>query len=106
MNFGLKEEQIVGIQNILAGFPNVQKAIIFGSRAKGNYMPGSDIDLVLQGDYITQKDIFEITELLYELYLPNTIDLVVYHEIDNPELIAHIQRVGKIIHEKNLSKTA
>jgi len=49
MKYGLTSSVIERICNVLARYPQVEKAILYGSRAKGNYKPGSDIDLTLLG---------------------------------------------------------
>lgn len=49
-NFGLPDKTLADIRHILAECPPVEKAILYGSRAKGNHSPGSDIDLTLTGD--------------------------------------------------------
>lgn len=50
MMFGLSQKVIEQIHGVLEQHPQVQEALIYGSRARGNYKPGSDIDLVLCGD--------------------------------------------------------
>ena len=42
MNFGLEQRDIDNIQNALVQFPEIEQALIFGSRAKGNSKPGSN----------------------------------------------------------------
>ncbi|MCP4168696.1 MAG: nucleotidyltransferase domain-containing protein [Chloroflexi bacterium] len=64
MRFGLKEKTIAQIHSVLAHHPQVQKAILYGSRAKGNYKTGSDIDLSI------------------------------FNGTSDPDVIDHIQRVG------------
>ena len=49
MNYGLSDATVEKIQTVLAGFPQVEKALLYGSRAKGSFKPGSDIDLTLIG---------------------------------------------------------
>jgi uncharacterized protein len=100
MTFGLKKETILAIQEVFSRYPEVEKAILYGSRAKGNYRPGSDIDLTAQGDMITLTILQKIENELDELLLPYKIDLSVFHQIENPELIAHIERVGKVFYQK------
>jgi len=56
MKFGLKEEIIKKINGVFEKYPAVDKVIIYGSRAKGNYKRGSDIDLTLFGDRISDRD--------------------------------------------------
>ncbi|MEJ5251368.1 MAG: nucleotidyltransferase domain-containing protein [Chthonomonadetes bacterium] len=96
MRFGLSREVIEQIHGVLARHPQVHEALIYGSRAKGNYKPGSDIDLVLCGDQSLNMDVLlRIMWELEELPLPYTFDVCIYHQIDDPELLDHIRRVGK-----------
>lgn len=100
LNCGLKSEDIAAIRNVFKKFPKISKAILYGSRAKGNYRPGSDIDLTLQGESLNYTDLVAIETALDDLLLPYTIDLSIYQQIENSELIAHIERVGQEIYRK------
>lgn len=104
MIFGLSEKTIHLIQEVFAQFPNVEQVIIYGSRAKGNNKPGSDIDLTLIGNELSDQEITTMMRLIDELPIPYTVDLSLLHHIDNPDLIAHIQRVGKVFYTRFLSK--
>lgn len=101
MKFGLKTETIKAIQEILAGYPEVDRAIIYGSRAKGNYRPGSDIDLTLTGEKLTLTTLQKIENEIDDLLLPYKVDLSLLHHIQNVELLEHIERVGKVFYERN-----
>jgi len=94
MPYGLKEKVIDSIKQVFASHPEVEKAILYGSRAKGNFSNGSDIDLVLKGNNLDQTIIRKIRLELDDLMLPHTIDINPYHSIDNPDLMDHINRVG------------
>lgn len=94
MKYGLSQKAIAQIQQVLAAFPQVDKAILYGSRAKGNYKAGSDIDLTLKGANLNLNIINNISIQLDDLYLPYTFDLSVYAQIDNKDLLEHIDRVG------------
>ena len=100
MKFGLKAQTISKIQDVFKQFPTVDEVIIFGSRAKGNFKKGSDIDLTLVGENIDQHLCDDITEELDELLLPYMIDLSVYDLLNHPELMGHIKRVGQIFYQK------
>jgi len=50
MPFGLTEKTIETVQGILAKHPKISKAMLYGSRAKGTYRNGSDVDLTLKGE--------------------------------------------------------
>lgn len=99
--FGLKEAAIQNICGVLARYPQVERAILYGSRAKGNYKNGSDIDLTLRGgEDLTLNVIYKILNDLDDLLLPHTIDLSIFNDISDPALIEHIQRVGVTFYEK------
>ncbi len=101
LRFGLKEATIQAIGAVLARYPQVEKAVLYGSRAKGNYRNGSDIDLTLCGDAdLTLDVLYRISNDLDDLLLPYTIDLSIFRQIRDQDLIEHIQRVGMTFYEK------
>jgi len=94
VKFGLSKNNIIQINTIFANFSSIQKVILYGSRAKGNYKNGSDIDLTLIGENISHKDLLNISNQLDDLMTPYQFDLSIYSQINNPELLKHINRVG------------
>ena len=98
--FGLKAEVIAQISSVLARYPEVESAILYGSRAKGNYHPGSDIDLTLTGATLTYDHLARISLEIDDLLLPYLFDLSLLRHIDNPDLIDHINRVGTPLYEQ------
>lgn len=102
---GLKPGQRQAICRVLAGFPEVEKAILYGSRAMGRYRPASDIDLTLVGG-IDLGTLNRISLALDDLLLPFEIDLSVYGQIDDEKLREHIQRVGSEFYRKPPPTTA
>ncbi len=100
MRFGLKDETIEKIGAVLSRFPEVEKAILYGSRAKGNFKRGSDIDLTLIGSALTHKTLLRIDNELDDLLLPYHIDLSIFESISNPDLLEHIERVGAVFYER------
>jgi len=101
MKFGLKETTIEKICAVLAGFPQVEKAVLYGSRAKGNYKNGSDIDLTLHGKDLTLNVLYKIDDELDDLLLPYTFDLSIFERLSDPDFIDHIQRVGVVFYQRN-----
>ncbi len=101
MNYGLKETQIEQIVTVLNKYKAIDKAILFGSRAKGNHKPASDIDLVLVGDALNLTLLGQIELELDDLLLPNVFDLSILHQIANPDLIDHINRVGIVLYKNH-----
>jgi len=99
-DMGLGEQVVTLIQDMFRGHPEVEKVILYGSRAKGNYKVGSDIDLSMQGGGLNFSLLSTIHEELYELPIPYTVDLSILDNIDNSNLVEHIQRVGKVFYSK------
>lgn len=101
MKHGLSEATVKKIGSVFARFPQVDKAVLFGSRAKGNYKTGSDIDLTLCGEQLTSRLCATIASELDDLLLPYTIDLSVFNELNNAKLSEHIQRVGVVFYQRD-----
>ena len=99
LSFGLKPETLSKICGVFAAHPQIRQVILYGSRAKGTQRNGSDIDLVIRGEDLTLAQLLKIEGELDDLLLPYKIDLSLLHHIDNPELVDHIRRVGKIFYE-------
>jgi len=101
MRFGLKEEIIEQINHIFFKYPQVSIVIIYGSRAKGNFKTGSDIDLTLKGEGLNLSLVHMIELEIDELWLPYTFDISIFQDISNSDLIEHIERVGEVIFERS-----
>jgi predicted nucleotidyltransferase len=99
--FGLKQHTISAIQNVFARLPEIEQAVLYGSRAKGNYRPGSDIDLTLFGDALTYTQLDRIETEIDDLLLPYTVDISLHTQIDNADLLDHIQRVGQLFYQRD-----
>ena len=91
---GLPAKALGSILAVLADYPAIEQVILFGSRAKGNYRNGSDIDLCVDAPALGLQDQLNIESSLDDLLLPWKIDLVLRHQIDNGALLDHIDRVG------------
>ncbi|HNR35374.1 MAG TPA: nucleotidyltransferase domain-containing protein [Candidatus Hydrogenedentes bacterium] len=101
MKFGLKETVIGQIQSVFARYPQVERAILYGSRAKGPCKTGSDIDLALVGgDDLNLKVLYRIMDDMDDLLLPYSFDLSILRYIGDPEVVDHIRRVGKLFYQK------
>ena len=72
----------------------ISTAILFGSRAKGSFEPGSDIDIAIKGSELNLNVIIELKIILDDLLLPYKFDIVIYDRISEPALLDHINRVG------------
>jgi uncharacterized protein len=91
---GLSDHTLGRIAGVLAGFPDVEAATLFGSRAKQTHKPGSDIDLALTGDALDWRTIGRIYDALDDLLLPYRFSLIQLDRNTDPDVAAHIARVG------------
>ena len=101
IEYGLSQKIIKEINTVFRKFEEVEKAVLYGSRAKGNYKPGSDIDITLKGEKLNLQLLNKIDIDLDDLLLPYMFDISIYDHISNNDLRDHIQRVGKVFYKKN-----
>ena len=94
-DFGLSPRVLGLIRGVLDRHPEIDRAIVYGSRAKGDYRTGSDIDLTLDAPQLTFSELLRIDSELDDLMLPYSFDLSLLKQIENPGLLGHIARVGK-----------
>ncbi len=94
INTGLSSSDLNNIISVISSNIKINEIVLFGSRAKGSYHNGSDIDFALKGEKINLNDIIDISIELDILELPYKIDLVIFDRINETSLIDHIQRVG------------
>ena len=97
--FGLPPSTVDTIRQILADVPAVEKAVIYGSRATGNYRPGSDIDLTLFGDALDLDTLGQIATRLDESPIPYQVDLPNFKLIEHEGLREHIERAGQLFYD-------
>ena len=100
MTHGLPSPAVEKIHAVFSRFPAIEKAVLYGSRAKGTYKTGSDIDLTLYGDALTTAGLGAIVEELDDLLLPYQIDLSIFAQIVHAKLREHIKRIGMVFYEK------
>jgi len=101
MKYGLENSTIAKIRSVLARYRQVEKAILYGSRARGNYKTGSDIDLTLLGSHdLDLKVLFRIMDDIDDLLLPYTFDISLLQTITDQDVLDHIKRVGTVFYEK------
>lgn len=84
--FGLKDSIIIEIKNVLSRYDEIEKALIFGSRARGDYKKTSDIDIAIFSDNITSTRLNLLRNDFDELDIIYTVDVVDFHRISKKEL--------------------
>ena len=102
MEFGLKDKEISALRSVLASVPEVEIAIIYGSRARGTNRVSSDIDMTLKGHDLTYLQLALLDAKIDDLYLPYFVDLSLFSMIKDVDLIASIEREGKILYSNEM----
>ena len=92
--YGLSEKHQKIIQNIFSAYPQIQKKILFGSRAKGNYKKYSDIDFAIDGKNLSFSLLSDIKDDFTESLLPYFVDIVLLPKLSSQNLKKHIQEYG------------
>lgn len=96
---GLSQATLDKLNSVFSQHKAISSVVIYGSRAKGNYRPGSDIDLTIKGDELEFAELMQIESQIDDLFLPYTADLSQYAQLNNIDLVEHIDRVGMVIYE-------
>ena len=100
MSYGLKEIELAKLNEVFAANERIERVVLYGSRAKGNYKPFSDVDITLEGAELTHTDLNRISLAIDDLLLPYQFDISIFHTLKNEALIDHIRRMGITIYEK------
>lgn len=98
MPYGLLDSDLQYIIEAIGTCQDIAEVVLFGSRAKGNYKPGSDVDLAIKGNRVTPRTVAALADgLNEEKPLPYFFDVVHYDRLDCAQLKDHIDRVGIVI---------
>jgi predicted nucleotidyltransferase len=101
MKYGLSGTTLQTLRGFFEKYSGIQKVILYGSRAAGNYRSGSDIDITLKtGDGFTSSDLWCLKSDLEESSLPYLFDVSIFEQLGSPNLKDHINRVGRVLYEK------
>lgn len=100
MMFGLSDSVIKELQAVFRQHPNIEKVLIFGSRTKGNFHEGSDIDLAVVGNLITSDQLDTIHLQIEDLGLLYSVDVLSYQKQTGTPIGEHIDRVGQLFYKR------
>lgn len=98
MKYGIDEKDWEKVFSVFSRFPHIEKAILFGSRAKGTNKPFSDVDIALVGEALTLNDLLNLITETDNLLLPYEFDFCIYHDLKNAEFKDHIDRRGIVVY--------
>jgi predicted nucleotidyltransferase len=97
--YGIYRHGFEEIIRIIDSCKSIDQVVIYGSRAKGNFKEGSDIDITLKGN-VTTPDFNKLINDLDDSYLPYKFDISIYSDLKSDKFIEHIERVGKVFYDR------
>ncbi|SFR51470.1 Predicted nucleotidyltransferase [Marinobacter daqiaonensis] len=97
--FGLPASALDSLADVFGQFPEIDKVVLYGSRAMDRYRSGSDIDLAVSAPDMGWATFLRLEQAIDDLLLPWKVDLALIHQIENQELMDHIQRVGVLLYK-------
>jgi predicted nucleotidyltransferase len=97
---GFTNEQQTMLSDILDKFNEIEQVVIYGSRAKGNFKIGSDVDLTLKGGKVNHQTLQKLASAIHDSSLPYQFDISLFQSIENNALIEHINRVGIVVYDR------
>jgi predicted nucleotidyltransferase len=101
--FGLSAREMNEVFRILLAHPQITRVFVFGSRAKGTFHTGSDLDLAIMNDDVDPKIVDKVIGAFNESSLPFSVDLVQYHALTHDSFKSHIDRVAKVFYQKPMT---
>ena len=104
-SFGLDDDDREAILSIFEAYPEIESVVLYGSRAKGNFKPGSDIDLVLTGTKLTDRILLDIRAELRDSNVPYVCDVIAECEVRDADLKQEIKTTGQLFYERIPVKT-
>ena len=97
---GLKKSTQEKLNQLFSTYSMIDEVVLYGSRAKGTFKNGSDIDLTIKSKTMTINDLLKLENLIDDLLLPYKVDISLYDQIDNKNLLDHIHNVGLLFCKK------
>ena len=101
--YGLTQRDIQTLFGIFGKFKEVKSVYIYGSRAKGTYKFGSDIDLAIMNEGVSDRTINDIIEEMQESDLPYFVDITNFATLNHKELAEQIQKMGIPFYSCNIN---
>ncbi len=96
----LSPELLGQLKVLFSTHREVESVILYGSRAQRTHRAGSDVDITITGDAVTNAVMARIECEIDDLLTPYTFDISSFSHRDNPRLLSHIERVGVTIYQR------
>lgn len=99
--YGLTDKSYNELLQILASMPEIEEAVIYGSRARGDFWRASDVDLSIKGKDFNRHTLTRLNNKLYDSHIPQIFDTHVYADIKSPKFKENVDREGIVLYRKS-----
>ena len=103
--FGLSETIRHSLNDVFAKFPQIDRVLVYGSRATGRYRPQSDIDLAILAPTMSDRDFSSLWMALDDLPILFRLDVSLWHEVTNSALKKAMLDEGVPLYEASAAAT-
>lgn len=100
-SFGITKKSYKLLLDLFLNHPQIEQVILYGSRAKGTFKKGSDIDLAIKGKDCTAEIATRVKTTINDvLPIPYKVDVVDYESLMFMELKQKIDEAGVVFYER------
>ncbi|MGB8517123.1 MAG: nucleotidyltransferase domain-containing protein [Gallionella sp.] len=98
LNTGLSDSILNDLRRVFAAYPEIEQVLIFGSRANGTFKDGSDIDLAVFAQTMSEARFTQLWNALDALPLIFKMDVLHWDTLANQRLKDKISITGQLIY--------
>ena len=98
--YGMTDEELDLLCSLFARHREIERVILYGSRARGTHKPFSDVDITLLGVGLNRSHLNRLMADIDESSLPYFFDVSLYAKLTNPDLIAQIEKTCVILFQR------
>lgn len=95
--FGLSSDIINTLEGVFSQYPEIERVLIFGSRANGNFKDGSDIDLAILAPTLSDSRFAQLWNQLDELPIVFKMDILHWDRLANQHLRTKVLDEGRVL---------
>ena len=94
---GVSDTIIQSIITTCLNFPTVHRVLLYGSRARGDYQQGSDIDIAIDAPSMDSNEFSRLWNALDDLPIIYSMDIVHLQSLKNQPLLNAIRRDERVL---------
>ena len=94
------DDELELLCSLFAWQREIERVILYGSRARGTHKPFSDVDITLLEVGLTRSHLNRLMADIDESSLPYSFDISIFSKLTNPDLVEQIERTGVVLYQR------